>query len=473
MDTIPETTETLVIGGGPGGYVAAIRASQLGQDVLLVEKDAVGGVCLNHGCIPSKALITATKRVHELGHMESLGVYADPYVDVGELTDWKDGVVDRLTGGVEQLLEANGVTVLDGRAEFVDEDAVEIRSDSIDGDPARIAFEQAIVATGSRPIEIPGFSAGSDRILTSKDALELRSIPDRAVVIGAGYIGLELSTVLAKLGSKVTVIELLDTALPGFDDDLTRVVEKRATELGIEFRFGESAERWTSMNDGTISVETTTDDGENEQYDADVVLLAVGREPVTETMEPERAGIELTDRGFIATDAYGETSADDIYAIGDVAGEPMLAHQASHEGIAVAETIAGDRTPVESSAVPAAVFTDPEIATVGYTPEEASEAGYAVRTGRFPFAASGRAMTSGNERGFVRVVLDEDDGTVLGGQIVGEHASELIGELALAVEAELDAETITSTIHTHPTLSEAIAEACEHALDRAIHTTSR
>lgn len=472
MDAVPADTEVLVVGGGPGGYVAAIRAAQLGRDVVLIEKDAVGGVCLNHGCIPSKALITTTGRVHEVGTMAHRGVYADPYVELAELIAWKDDVVRRLTGGVTRLLDANGVTVIDGRAEFFDAESMAVAGDAND-EWARIAFDNAIVATGSRPSEITGFPFDADPILSSKQALALETLPRHLVVIGAGYIGLELATVFAKLGVAVEVIEALDAPLPGYEDDVAQVVQRRAEDLGIDFHLGESAAEWDGTTPGDVVVRTEREDGGDNEYTTDRVLVAVGRTPTPETVTPQAAGIELTDRGFVRTDEYGRTTADGIYAVGDVAGEPMLAHEASQAGIAVAETIARSPTAVDPTAVPAAVFTDPEVATVGHTAAAAEEAGYEVAIGRFPFAASGRAMTRDRELGFVRVVTDAEDGRILGAQVVGDHAAELISELALAVRAGLAAETVAETVHTHPTLAEAVKEACEHALGRAIHTWNR
>ena len=470
MAELPAETEVLVIGGGPGGYVAAIRAGQLGHDTVLVEREGVGGVCLNHGCIPSKALLDTTGTVHETATMEDRGVYADPYVDLPELMDWKDEVVDGLTGGVEGLLGAAGVTVVDGTAAFGDDAAVEVTPAG--GEAATVAFEHTVVATGSRPIELPGFPFDAGPVLSSRDALAMETVPNRVVVVGAGYIGMELSTVLAGLGTEVTVVEALASALPAYADDLTAVVQERAEELGIEFRFETSAADWSETPDGCVELTTETTDGERDSHVADRLLVAVGREPVAETVDPGAAGIETTESGFIDTDDHGRTAVEGVYAVGDVAGEPMLAHAASFAGAAVAETIDGSPTPVDGSAVPAAVFTEPEIATVGLTPDEATAEGYAVSVGRFPLSASGRALAAGESEGFVRVVVDRDRGTVLGGQIVGANASELIAEIGLAVEAEIPVDRVAGTVHTHPTVSEAVKEACEQAVGRAVHTTN-
>ncbi|PSP83967.1 dihydrolipoyl dehydrogenase [Halobacteriales archaeon QS_1_68_17] len=461
-------TDALVIGAGPGGYVAAIRAGQLGCDVTLVEKEAYGGVCLNHGCIPSKALISATDLAERAGSAAEMGVDAEVSTDLGRMVEWKEGIVDQLTGGVEQLCRANGVELVEGRAGFVDPTTV--RVDGGADAPDRIDFETAIVATGSRPIQLPGFDFGDWPVWSSRDALSAETVPDRLLVVGAGYIGMELSTVYAKLGSEVTVVEALDDVLPGYEDDVAAVVRDRAAELGISFNFGEAADGWTETDDG-IRVTTETDDGETPAYDADRVLVAVGREPVTDTLGLANAGLETDADGFLPTDRQGRTAVDHIHAIGDVAGEPMLAHAASKEGIVAAHAAAGDPIDVGDWIVPAAVFTDPEIGTVGMTADEAAEVGFDPVVGEMPFAASGRALTTGEADGFVRVVAAED-GALLGAQVVGPEASELVAELAFAIRQRATLSDLAETIHVHPTLSEAVMEAAENALGQAIHTTN-
>jgi dihydrolipoamide dehydrogenase len=466
-------TELLVIGAGPGGYVAAIRAAQKGIDTTLVERDAYGGTCLNHGCIPSKAYITATDLAHRAGHAEEMGVHADPVVDMAGMRDWKDGVVDQLTGGVEKLCKANGVNLVEGTARFDGTNRVRVAHGGEGQGSESIEFEHCIVATGSRPVEIPNFSYADDPVLSSRDALALDSVPDRLVVVGAGYIGMELSTVFAKLGTDVTVVEMLDDALPGYEADVARVVRKRAEELGVDFHFGEGAAEWRDGNDGGIVVATETEDGDRSEYDTDKVLVAVGRAPVSDTLDLDAAGVETDERGFIPTDDQCRTNVDSIFAVGDVAGEPMLAHVGSKEGIVAAEVVAGEPAALDYQACPAVVFTDPEIGTVGMTETEAEEAGFTPVVGQMPFNASGRALTTGHATGFVRVVADEETGFVLGGQIVGPEASELVAELALAVEMGATLEDVAATVHTHPTLAEATMEACENALGQAIHTLNR
>ncbi len=465
-------TDVLVIGGGPGGYVAAIRAAQLDLDVTLVEEDAYGGACLNRGCIPSKALVTATDVAHDAATGEAMGVHADPAVDLSGMVEWKDGVVDRLTGGVEQLCKGNGVNLMPGRAEFAGEHSARVAHGGEGQGSETVEFEHAVVATGSRPIELPGFAFDGEHVLSSAHALGLESVPERLVVVGAGYIGMELSTVFAKLGTDVTVVEVLDDVLPTYEDDVARVVRERAESLGIDFSFGEGADSWEATDDG-VRVTTETEDGEPATYDADRVLVAVGREPVTDTVDLEAVGLETDDDGFLATDDRARTDLEHVFAVGDVAGEPMLAHKASAEGEVAAEVIAGEPAALDYQAVPAAVFTDPEVGTVGLTEAEADAEGFDPVVGTMPMQASGRALTLGEDEGFVRVVADADTEFLLGAQVVGPEASELVAELGLAVEMGARLEDVAATIHTHPTLSEAVMEAAANARGEAIHTLNR
>ncbi|MDG5817686.1 dihydrolipoyl dehydrogenase [Natronococcus sp. A-GB7] len=466
----PTSTDVVVIGAGPGGYTAAIRAAQLDLDVTLVEKDAYGGTCLNHGCIPSKALISATDLAHRADEAENMGIHAELSIEMSELVDWKDQVVEQLTSGVEKLCKGNGVTLVEGTAEFTGENTVRISNGEEDGADA-LEFEHAIVATGSRSVELPGFEFDGEQILSSRGALALESIPERLVVVGAGYIGMELATVFAKAGTDVTVVEMLDEALPGFDADVTRVVKRRAAELGIDFHFGKAANDWERTDDG-ILVTTTSEDGSVSEFAAEKALVAVGREPVTGTVSLEAAGIETDEDGFVPTDEYGRTDREHIFAVGDVAGEPMLAHKGMYEGEAAAEYIAGGSTTIDPRAVPAVVFTDPEIATVGMSESEATEAGFDPIVGETHLRGSGRALTMDETSGFVRIVATES-GTVLGAQVVAPEASELVAELGLAREAELSLDDIVEAIHAHPTLSETVREAAANAKGQAIHTLNR
>ncbi|MFQ3320500.1 MAG: dihydrolipoamide dehydrogenase [Natronomonas sp.] len=465
-------TEVLVIGGGPGGYVAAIRGGQLGLDVTLVEKDAYGGTCLNEGCIPSKALIHATGLADEVGDAEQMGIHADPAVDMKGLVGWKDGVVDQLTNGVEKLCKANGVNLISGRAEFVDENTARVAHGGEGQGSESIEFEHAIIATGSRPVQLPGLHFDGNRILDSTGALNLDEVPESMLVVGGGYIGMELSTVLAKLGCDVTVVEMLDDILPGYQDDVKRIIRNRAEEHGIDFHFGEAAQGWEEAG-GEALVTTETEDGDTHEYTAEKVLVAVGRRAVTDTVNLDGIGLEPNEDGTIETDHQARTDVEHVFAVGDVAGEPMLAHKAYKEGHVAAEVIAGEPAALDYQAVPAAVFTDPEIGTVGMTEAEAEEAGFDPIVGEMPLRASGRALTLGADEGFVRIVADAETEFVLGAQIVAPEASELIAEVGLAIEMGAQLEDIAATIHTHPTLSEAVAEAAANARDMAVHTLNR
>jgi len=461
-------TEVLVIGGGPGGYVAAIRASQLGLDTTLVEMDAYGGTCLNHGCIPSKALISATDVASRAREAERMGVFADPDVDIQGMVAWKDRLVTRLTKGVESLCENAGATLVEGRAEFAGPGRVRVVQGGEGQGAESIEFDHAVIATGSRPIEIPGFEFDGESILSSRDALALESVPERLAVVGAGYIGMELATVFAKMGCDVTVLEQLEDALPGYEDDVTEIVRGRAEELGVDFRFGQTAQGWDSTGEG-VTVRAEGEDGETTAIDADRCLVAVGRQPVTDTLNLEAVGIEPDERGFLPTDDRAETDEEGIYAVGDVAGEPMLAHKAFREGEVAAEVIAGEPAGLDHQAMPAAVFTDPEIGTVGMTESEAREAGFDPVIGQMPLRASGRALTLGEREGFVRVVAEDESGFLLGAQIVGPEASELVAEVALAIELGATLEDVAATVHVHPTLSEAVHEAAMGARGESIH----
>jgi len=463
-------TELLVIGGGPGGYVAAIRGAQLGVETTLVERDAYGGTCLNHGCIPSKALISAADIAHDAKTAESMGIFADPAVDMAGMTEWKDGVVTRLTRGVESLCKSAGVNLVEGTAEFVDEETVRVAHGGEGQGSGTITFEHAVIATGSRPIEVPGFEFDGEAILSSRDALALETVPEELLVVGAGYIGMELSTVLAKLGANVTVVEMLDDVLPGYESDVASVVRERAESLGIDFAFGEAANEWEALDDGRVRVTTVDADDEPTEYNAERCLVAVGREPVTDTLGLNAIGLDPTDDGFLATDEQARTDVEHIFAVGDVAGEPMLAHKAMAEGEVAAEAAAGEPAALDQQAIPAAVFTDPEIGTVGMTEAEADDAGFDPVVGEMPMRASGRALTLSEREGFVRLVADAETDFVLGAQIVGPEASELIAEVGLAIEMGARLEDIAGTVHTHPTLSEAVQEAAKAAHGEAIHT---
>ncbi|WP_144808832.1 dihydrolipoyl dehydrogenase [Enterococcus casseliflavus] len=457
-------TDTLVIGSGPGGYVAAIRAAQLGQQVTIVESNAIGGVCLNVGCIPSKALIHAGHVYQESKHSHYLGITnQQTTLDFQTLQKWKDEtVVQKLTSGIRGLLLKNKVQIVKGYARFLSPKQVEIKGKG----EKTIQFKQAIIATGSRPIEIPGFAFG-DRILDSTGALSLKEVPKKLVIIGGGVIGTELGSAYADLGADVTILEGSEQLLPSYEKDLVAVVEASFEKKGIKIVTGAMAKSVKSHDTG---VEVTVRADQNETIlTADYVLVTVGRKPNTEDLGLAQAKIETGTNGWIRVNQKYQTSQAHIYAIGDVIEGPALAHKASYDAKIAAEVISGKNVAKDYRAIPAICFTDPEIATVGKTLAEAKTQGLAADTASFPFQANGRALSLNTYEGFVRLVFDKDSEVVIGGQIVGPGASDLIAEITLAIEAGLTLEDIALTIHGHPTLSEVIMDTTELALGLPIH----
>lgn len=459
------SVKAVVIGAGPGGYVAAIRLGQLGVETVLVERDKLGGECLNYGCIPSKAIISTGNLVHKIQNMGEMGVKVKGLsVDAKKLQAWKQSVVDRLTGGIASLCKSAGVEVIYGTATFTGPHSLEVVTEE---SKTAIEAENVIIATGSEPIPLKGFDVDGDRIISPKQSLELTSIPGSLTVIGGGITGLEIGTAYAKLGSKVVVVELLEQLIPGLSLDLVRVIERTLKRLGIEYHVKTKALGAEVTDDGVVvGIQTPK---ERVEIVSDFLMISVGRRPSTAKLGLDDVGVELDKDGFIKVDSRMQTSVPGIYAIGDVTGIPYLAHKASKEGIVAAEAIAGLPTEADFRAMPAAIFTDPEIATVGLSEEEAKEQGYDVIVGKFPFRASGRALTHDDLEGFVKVIGERSSQEALGVQIVGPEASDLISEAALAIEMGATVEDIGLTVHPHPTLSEAVMEAAEDALDRAIH----
>jgi len=456
----------LVVGAGPGGYVCAIRAGQLGLDTVIVEAVKPGGTCLNVGCIPSKALIHAAEEFHKISHMTGdespIGIGVEGLkLDLGKTVAWKDGIVGRLNSGVSSLLRKAKVKIVQGRARFRDGKTVEVETET---GMQVIRADTVVIATGSEPVELPFLPFGG-RVISSTDALSMTSLPKKLVVVGGGYIGLELGTAFAKMGSEVTVIEATRQILPQYDSELVRPVSKRLGELGVHVLTGAKAKGLTPEGDALL---VDTESGAEQRLHADKVLVTVGRRPRSEGAGLEELDLDRTGR-FLRIDDQCRTSMRGVYAIGDVTGEPMLAHRAMAQGEMVAEIVSGRKRAWDKRCIPAVCFTDPEIVTAGLSPDEARAQGYEIRVGQFPFSANGRAMTMLSEDGFVRVVARADTNLVLGVQAVGSGVSELSSAFALAIEMGARLEDVAGTIHAHPTRSEGFQEAALKALGHALH----
>ncbi len=466
MDNI--RTDVAVIGSGPGGYVAAIRAGQLGKSVVCIEKEYAGGVCLNVGCIPSKALINASKSYEKLSHLDLMGVtVSGAALDMKTMQGWKQGIVDKLTSGVRQLIKGAGGRLVMGTAKLVDKNRIQVTGPE---GTFLVEAESIIIATGSRPIEVPGFAVDNQRIHDSTGALAIPEVPKRLAVIGGGYIGLELGTMWRKLGSEVTVIEFTDQLLPGNDPELVAVVAKKLKKLGVTTHLVHKALRCEKTDEALRLVfAARADEGKELSVDVDHILVTVGRRPNSEGLGLEAAGVKVDARGFVTVDKQQRTNVANIFAIGDVAGQPMLAHKASREGEVAAEVIAGHRSEMDVVAIPAVIFTDPEIGSAGMTETQAEQAGHKVRVGKYPFSALGRAMAAMEMEGFVKIVMDETTQQVLGVHIVGPSATDLISEGMFALEMGAFAPDLALTVHPHPTLGEAIMEAAKAALGESPH----
>ena len=456
----------LVIGAGPGGYVCAIRAGQLGIDTVIVEASKLGGVCLNVGCIPSKALIHAADEFHAAAQLSlgksPLGISAGPpQLDLAKTIAWKDHIVGRLTSGVAGLLKRGKVKIVVGAAKFRDGKTVAVETET---GTQIIRAEAIVIATGSQPVELPSLPFGGP-VISSTQALALDAIPARLAVVGGGYIGLELGTAFAKFGSEVTVVEADPRILPHYDAELTRPVAKRLAELGVKALTGAKARGLAPKADALL---VETEDAKGMRLSADKILVTVGRKPLIEGWGREELALDM-DGSFIRIDEHCRTSMRGLYAIGDVTGEPMLAHRAMAQGEMVAEIIAGRNRSWDKRAIPAICFTDPEIVAVGAPPEEARQNGTEVKVASFPFSANGRAMTKLGEEGFVRVVARADNHLLLGVQAVGQGVAELAAAFALALEMGARLEDIAGTIHAHPTLGEAFHEAALRDLGHALH----
>jgi dihydrolipoamide dehydrogenase len=457
--------DVVIIGGGPGGYVCAIRAAQLGLKTILVERDQLGGICVAYGCIPSKALISMAKLYEKAKEGASFGIVADGIrVDLPALQKWKAGVVSTLETGVATLCRGNKVEVIKGSAEVIDSKRVKVTTSS---GAEEVVTKNLVIATGSQAISLPGLEFDGKLVLSSTEALALEKVPESILVVGGGYIGLEICGVYQKLGSKITVVELTDQLLPGTEPDLVRLPQRNLEKRGAKILL-KSKVLALEKGDGSIKARVSTPTGEV-VVEASLALVSVGRMPLTAGMNLSNVGVKTDAKGYVVTDAQMRTSVEGVYAIGDVRGPPLLAHKAMKEGAVAADVIAGLTSAADWKSVPWAIFTDPEIAGVGLTEKAAVEAGLEVKRSRFSFAALGRALATGEAEGFVRIISDAKNGLVLGVQIVGPDASNLISEAALAIEMGATVEDLALTIHPHPTLPEALMEAAEVAAGRPIH----
>ena len=451
-------TELLVIGAGPGGYTAAFRAADLGRKVILVDRGTtLGGVCLNVGCIPSKALLHAAKTIEEARSFSAHGVsFGAPTIDLGELRGWKDGVVSRLTGGLASLARKRAVTVVTGEARFSSPHAVTV---STGADICTISFDQAIIAVGSQPATLPFLPPDDPRIIDSTGALALEDVPERLLVLGGGIIGLEMACVYHALGAKVTIVELMDQLIPGADRDLVAPLMKRIDGRYEAILLKTKVTAVHGQPDG-LTVHFESPQGtRSERYDK--VLVAIGRTPDGARIGAASAGVHVDSRGFIPVDHQMRTNVPHILAVGDVVGQPMLAHKATHEAKIAAEVACAQKASFDARVIPSVAYTDPEIAWVGLTEGDAKAQGIAVAKGVFPWAASGRALSLGRDEGFTKLIFDPQTRRILGAGIVGTNAGDLIAEAALAIEMGADAADIALTIHPHPTLSETVAMAAE------------
>ncbi len=457
-DKLPERTDVLVIGGGPGGYAAAFQAAKLGLDVTLVsDEDRLGGVCLLRGCIPSKTLLYVTELLHASAAAERMGVkFARPDVDINALRQWKDQVVDKLAGGVGTLCKKRGVRVVQARASF--DGAEQVRLEGAERD--RMGFRHAIIASGTRPVALPGTDFDDQgRVMSSTGALDLKDIPETLLVVGGGYVGLEMGMVYQALGSRVTLVEMADRLMPRADTDLVKPLAQSVDE---RFEAVYLNTRVTDLNEDNDRVRVTLE-GDDESSDAafDRVLVAIGRRPNSEALNLESAGVATDDKGFIQVDGQRRTGADNIFAVGDVTGGMLLAHEAMHEGKVAARAIAGEKAVFDPRAIPAVVYTDPQIAWCGLTEQQAQAEQREIKTLRFPWRAAGRAMSMGAGAGLTKLLVAPEDGRVLGVGIVGPEAESLIAEGVLAVEMGAVAEDLALAIHPHPTLTETIGEGAE------------
>ncbi|MBU1197007.1 dihydrolipoyl dehydrogenase [Candidatus Micrarchaeota archaeon] len=459
-----QSTDVVVIGAGPGGYVAAIRAAQLGKKVICVESEELGGICLNHGCIPSKAIIHASAEYAGIGKLEELGITVSAKsLNAEKMQAWKEGVLKKLRSGIASLFRKYKIELVKGTASFDSSQRVVVQQG--EGIKA-IEFERAIIATGSKSVELPNITFDGEFVISSRYALKLQEVPKRLAIVGGGYIGFELGTVFARLGSHVTLVEASAHVLGGLDNDVKEVAVKKLQASGAEIVTQAKAK---SADRAKKELVIETVQGEK-RVPCDLVLVAVGRKPLTENLRLQNTRVQVDAKGFVKVNEQRRTHDPRIYAIGDVIGHPMLAHKASAEGKVAAEAISGEPAAFDAQAIPAVVYSDPEIASVGMHEWEAQKEGKKIRVGKYFFRALGRAMTMQENDGFVKVIIGEELKEILGIHIVGPNASDLISEATLAIEMGALAEDVGKTIHPHPSLSEAIMEAVENALGKGVHS---
>jgi dihydrolipoamide dehydrogenase len=465
------TVDALVIGAGPGGYHAAIRLGQLGKNVVCFDRDEVGGVCLNWGCIPTKALLHVGEVTRHINHAAEIGITVpQAVIDREGVANFKDKVVKANVGGVNQLFKANGVTFAYGDASFTGKNTVSLKTK--DGTTEEYTAPAIVIATGSAPIDVKAWPRDGDTIINSDDAVQVKRIPKNLLVVGGGVIGLEFATVYTRLGAKVLVVEALSQILTGTDAEISktlgRILKKQGVEIALDTKVTAIEKTGDAAVKATFNGAYTSNKDETREFD--MVLVAVGRRPVTDTLNLAAAGLKVNDKGFLDVDAQRRTSVEGIYAIGDVTGAPLLAHKAMKEGVVAAEVIAGDRASAfDPVAIPNCVYTDPEVATIGLSEEEAKAAGYDVRIGKFPLIASGRARTMNESDGLIKLVGDAKTDILLGMHIVAPQAESLIGEGVIALEMGATVEDIGLSIHPHPTLTESIMDAAEAMHGKAIH----
>ena len=463
-----EKFDVTVIGGGPGGYVCAIRLSQLGLKTACIEsRGSLGGTCLNVGCIPSKSLLNLSENFHKAKNFEKIGIeIGEPKLNLGKMMKNKEKAVTVLTKGIEFLFKKNKVTYFKGKGSFKNSKEIAITAD---GEETIIQSSKVIISTGSEPASIPGMEFDEERIISSTGALSLAELPKKMVVVGGGYIGLEMGSVWSRLGSEVEVIEFLDHITPGMDREISNEFMKILKKQGIKFQLNTKVEKITKNQNGVI-IETSDTENKKNNIEADVVLISVGRKPYTNGLNLEKVGVEVDEKGRVKVNKNFETNIKNIYAIGDVIEGPMLAHKAEEEGIAVAELIAGQSGHVNYDIIPGVVYTSPEVATVGKTEEQLNSKNITYKVGKFPFMANSRAKAIDEPEGFVKILADSKTDKVLGVHIIGPHAGEMIAEMAVAMEFGASSEDIARTCHAHPTFSEAIKEAALSVEKRQIHS---